>query len=71
MQETFYKALRSINNFDGRCKMHVWLCQIAKNTYFSYYEKQKRNVTNTLEEAFSDPIELKLINQESLITVLN
>lgn len=68
-QETFYKALRSIDNFDGRCKMCVWLCQIAKNTYFSYYEKQKRDATNTLEEAFSDPIELKLINQESAFEI--
>lgn len=33
-QETFFKALRSIDQFDGRCKVYVWLCQIAKNTYF-------------------------------------
>ena len=30
-QETFFKALRSIDQFDGRCKIYVWLCQIAKN----------------------------------------
>lgn len=43
-QETFFKALGSINQFKGNCKISVWLCQIAKNTYFSYAEKQKRFV---------------------------
>ena len=32
-QETFFKALQSIDRFDGRCRLYVWLCQIAKNTY--------------------------------------
>ncbi|WP_138753946.1 RNA polymerase sigma factor [Paenibacillus sinopodophylli] len=41
-QDTFFKALKSIDSFKGHCKINVWLCQIAKNTYFSYVEKQKR-----------------------------
>lgn len=41
-QETFFKALKSIEKFDGKCKLYVWLCQIAKNTYFTYYKKEKR-----------------------------
>ena len=44
-QETFFKAMQNINKFNGSCKLYVWLCQIAKNTYFSLYEKQKRNVS--------------------------
>lgn len=39
-QETFFKALKSIETFNGKCKLYVWLCQIAKNTYFSYYKKE-------------------------------
>jgi len=42
-QETFFKAMQSINQFNGSCKLYVWLCQIAKNTYFSFHKKQKRN----------------------------
>ena len=34
-QETFFKALKAIDQFDGKCRLYVWLCQIAKNTYFS------------------------------------
>ena len=40
-QETFYKALQNIDGFDGRCKIFVWLCQIAKNTYLSLRRKEK------------------------------
>ncbi|MGG1218859.1 RNA polymerase sigma factor [Priestia endophytica] len=41
-QETFFKALKNIDTFNGNCKINVWLCQIAKNTYFTYLNKQKR-----------------------------
>ena len=40
-QETFYKALSGLKSFDGKCKVSVWLCQIAKNTYFSMCRKKK------------------------------
>lgn len=40
-QETFFKAMKSIESFRGDCKLLVWLCQIAKNTYYSYYDKLK------------------------------
>ncbi|MBO6206809.1 MAG: sigma-70 family RNA polymerase sigma factor [Lachnospiraceae bacterium] len=35
-QETFYRAIRSIDRFDGSCKVSTWLCAIAKNLYLSY-----------------------------------
>ncbi|MGL5749382.1 MAG: RNA polymerase sigma factor, partial [Paraclostridium sp.] len=40
-QETFYKALKNIDNFKGNSQMKVWLCQIAKNTYFTKYNQEK------------------------------
>jgi len=40
-QETFYKALTKLDHFDGKCKISVWLCQIAKNTYISMCRKNK------------------------------
>lgn len=40
-QETFFKALKNMDSFRGQCKLYVWLCQIAKNTYFSTTAKQK------------------------------
>ena len=40
-QETFFKALEKLDSFDDKCKISVWLCQIAKNTYISMYRKDK------------------------------
>ena len=40
--ETFFKAINSMDSFRGDCDMRVWLCQIAKNTYFSYLKKNKK-----------------------------
>lgn len=45
-QETFYKALGGLDGFDGKSKISVWLCQIAKNTYISMYRKDKRQDPN-------------------------
>lgn len=41
-QETFYKAIKSIDSFDGTKYIRAWLFTIAKNTYFSFYRKQKK-----------------------------
>ena len=41
-QETFYQAIRSIDRFDGSCKLSVWLCQIAKHLWYQHLRKQKR-----------------------------
>lgn len=46
-QETFFKAMRNIDQFNGSCKLYVWLCQIAKNTYFTYCKKEKRFTPET------------------------
>ncbi|WP_110945075.1 RNA polymerase sigma factor [Paenibacillus phocaensis] len=41
-QETFFKALQQLDRFQRASKISVWLCQIAKNTYFTYLDKQRR-----------------------------
>ncbi|MFC6335192.1 RNA polymerase sigma factor [Paenibacillus septentrionalis] len=41
-QETFLKALKHIDTYQGKCKLNVWLCQIAKNTFYSYHAKQSK-----------------------------
>jgi RNA polymerase sigma-70 factor (ECF subfamily) len=41
-QETFYRAMRTINNYDGSCKMLVWLCQIAKHIWYQWLSKRSR-----------------------------
>lgn len=46
--ETFFKAIRSIESFRGDCDIRVWLCQIAKNCYYSYLKKARR--INSIED---------------------
>jgi len=53
-QETFFKAMQNIGKFDGECKLYVWLCQIAKNTYFSLYKKRKLYASSEEAEITSD-----------------
>ena len=40
--DTFFKAMQSIDSFRGDCDVRVWLCQIAKNAYYSYNRKNSR-----------------------------
>jgi len=40
--DTFFKAMKSIDSFRGDCDVRVWLCQIAKNCYYSYMKKSNR-----------------------------
>lgn len=46
--ETFFKALKSIDSFRGECEIRVWLCQIAKNSYYTYIKKNSK--TQNTEE---------------------
>ncbi len=63
-QETFFKALKAVDSFNGQCKMNVWLCQIAKNTYFSYLKKQKTH-SELKDEHTIDGFEKDLIDNET------
>lgn len=47
--ETFFKAMGAVENFRGDCDIRVWLCQIAKNCYYSYRKKHPASLN--LEEA--------------------
>ena len=62
-QESFFKALKSIDSFNGNCKLSTWLCKIARNTLYSYIKKHNRQVDypldviesyENIEEQFAD-----------------
>lgn len=66
-QETFFKAMRHIDKFNGNCKLYVWLCQIAKNTYFTFSKKQRLFVTDedTEYQDFTADIESSFLDKEA------
>ena len=41
-QETFFRAYMNFSSLRDKEKASVWLCQIAKNTYFAWFNEQKR-----------------------------
>ena len=69
--ETFFKAMRSIDTFRGDTDIRVWLCQIAKNCYFSYLKRQQRFVDITDIE-FADSIgtiEEQILNRSDVMQI--
>ena len=69
-QETFFKALKNIDSFRGQCKLYVWLCQIAKNTYFTYAGKQIQNPYQDEQLTDADSgLEEKFLQSESAFEI--
>ena len=70
--ETFLKAIGAIDKFKGDCSVKVWLCQIAKNTYFSLLKKTKGETSLDLgveiESEVSDFTE-KLLDKASALEI--
>ncbi len=72
-QETFFRAYMNYASLKNKEKASVWLCQIAKNTYFAWYNEQKKNTSLdelklpsndlTVEDAFVQ----KELSQKALI----
>lgn len=72
--ETYYKAMRSIDNFRGDCDICVWLCQIAKNCYYSYLKKAGR--VDSIEDidplnvsAQDETVEERLVRQDEAMQI--
>lgn len=65
-QETFFRAYMNFSSLRDESKITVWLCQIAKNTYFAWYNAQKKHVK--LEESMklkeSVDVEQQFVDKE-------
>lgn len=71
--ETFFKAMQAIDNFRGECDIRVWLCQIAKNVYYSALKKQDRLTEMGDAEAMDKQVRMdleeKIIVREKAMSV--
>ncbi|MED3996649.1 sigma-70 family RNA polymerase sigma factor [Peribacillus frigoritolerans] len=67
-QETFYQAVKSIDRYNGECKMSkmsVWLYQIAKHSYYKHLERNKKQQRHMLQDdAIHTSPEAELIYSE-------
>ena len=71
-QETFYQAVRSVDRFDGSCKVSVWLCQIAKHLWYQYLRRHKREspMPEAAPEAPTPSAEEGLLEREGKLDLL-
>lgn len=67
-EESFFRAMKALPKFRGECDIRVWLCQIAKHTYYEYLRKNKRLVADQdmEEQAAADSgVEEQLLDKET------
>lgn len=64
-QEAFCKAMEKLDAFKGECSVFSWLCQIAKNTYFTLHKKQKKYVPESESAADSRDFEREFMDGET------
>lgn len=65
--ETFFKAMKSLHTFKGECDVRVWLCQIAKNNYYTHMKKEKKFVDeqkSVVSQKSNENIEHMLVDKE-------
>lgn len=70
-QETFFKALKAIEKFDGSKDIRAWLFTIAKNTYFSHYKSKKKQIDSDFTDEPSTGIQIikQLVDKEEAFIV--
>lgn len=70
-QETFVKALKGINKYDGAKDIRAWLFTIARNTYYTCLKKQSRFSDGELREDISADcsIEERLLNDNDAFLI--
>lgn len=66
-QETFFRAVKYANRFDGKVKVTTWLCAIAKNAYFSYLKKERANSMNSGQsiDEMEIPVQEDVLDREN------
>lgn len=71
--EAFFRALKVIDTFRGDCDIRVWLCQIAKNCYYTHIKKNRKIEfvpdTEPYNAALSDSPEAILIQSEDASSI--
>ena len=65
--ETFFKAMKNLDSFRGDCDIRIWLCQIAKNLYYTKSRRTRND--ESLDEMTLDlpardiPIEVQILSR--------
>jgi RNA polymerase sigma-70 factor (ECF subfamily) len=69
---TFFKAMKAIDKFQGKCNINTWLVAIAKNSYYSHLRRNKEVIElDEIYEVRDDKadIENQMIQMESSMEI--
>ena len=67
--ETFLKSIKASDSFKGDCNVRVWLCQIAKNTYFNLVRQNKFITEMPADIPSGDSLELNLLDRTQALEI--
>lgn len=68
-QESFFRAVKNIDSFDGSCRLFTWLCQIGKHVWYQELDRRRRHSAQPLDESLPSgdgPAELTESEEERL-----
>ncbi len=71
-QETFFKALKAANKFDGSNDIRAWLFTIARNAWYSHCRAHKRTLSQEdLPQELPDSVRLeeRIEDEESAFAI--
>jgi len=71
--ETFYQAFLHMDQFQGRCSLYSWLCQIGKNAWIKEAKRRRRFSEKAVEEhemiQEEASVENAIIKEEELMRI--
>ncbi|MBD5129783.1 MAG: sigma-70 family RNA polymerase sigma factor [Ruminococcaceae bacterium] len=71
VQQTFYKAVKHADKFNGGCAVLTWLCEIAKNEYLNHCKKSENlNIDDFAELSAGSYIEKSAEDKETAAAAL-
>ncbi len=69
-QETFFRAMKSLDKFEGKSSIKTWLFSIARNLFINHIKKQKRfsddELPADIPDVKSDFVEKIIDNSEAV-----
>ena len=65
-QETFFRAYMNFSGLKDENKVSSWLCQIARNTYFAWYNEHKK--LSDIDEETSDTSDIESVFERKELT---
>lgn len=77
-QETFLKAMKAYQTFEGASSLYTWLCAIAKNLWLNHCKKSRREIcsdemisvqTHTIQNQMEVSVETNILEKDATLHI--